>query len=75
MQDTKHSFEQCQFNDDNSERKNIQLLKLLSGEKDVLGHLLGRLGGKNKANKMVFKIHVVHLHTHEKPAVMGNPHG
>lgn len=75
LHDTKQSFEQCQFNDDNSERKNMQLLRLLSGEKDVLGHLLGRLGGKKEANKMVFKIHVVRLHTHEKPEVIGNPHG
>lgn len=75
LYDTKQSFQQCQFNHDNNERKNMQLLRLLSGEKDVLGHLLGRLRGKKAANKMVFKIHVVHLHTHEKPEVISNPHG
>lgn len=30
---------------------------------------------EKKRNKMVFKIYVVYLHTHEKPAVIGNPRG
>lgn len=30
---------------------------------------------EKKRNKMVFKIYVVYLHTHEKPAVTGNPRG
>lgn len=72
---TPSSFAPCQLNDDNSERKNMQLLRLRSGEKDVLGHLLERLGGKKEGNKMFFKIHVVHLHTHENHTVIGNPHG
>lgn len=31
--------------------------------------------GEEEATKMFFKIHVVPLHTHEKPEVTGNPYG
>jgi len=35
----------------------------------------GETWGKKEANKIVFKVHVVHLHTHEKAEVIGNPLG
>lgn len=62
--DTKQSFEQCQFNDDNSERKICSSWGFLLGEKDIPGHMLEG-GGKRQIK--VLKIHVLHLHIVEKP--------
>lgn len=61
---------QCQF-DDNSERKKPTALETPLRREGCAT----RETWEKKRNKMIFKIYVVYLHTHEKPAVIRNPRG